>query len=125
VELEFERCKHLAPGCSHLDKEYSFEVGASGEPFLLSSRVTAGPQWASAGLDPTHKQGGDGKLRPASSFFQLFRSGGGKYAFNLAGEDREVQVRAWTQHRLQHIADHAKSFHDTSNATKQANCCMH
>eukprot|EP00775_Hariotina_reticulata_P010883 gene10883-11037_t len=94
LEMEFEQCKHLASGCNHLKKEYSFEVGASGEPFLLSSRIAAAPQWTSAVMDPTHKQGRDGKTRPASSFFQLFRSGGGKYAFNLAGDDKDVQSEA-------------------------------
>lgn len=69
------------------------QVAPGGEPYLLHSKVAAAPAWASAALDPTHKPGRDGKQRPASSFFQLFRQGGGKYAFNLAGDDKEVQVR--------------------------------
>jgi hypothetical protein len=68
-------------------------VAPGGEPYLLHSKVSAAPAWASAELDPTHKKGRDGKQRPASSFFQLFRPRGGKYAFNLTGDDKEVQVR--------------------------------
>jgi hypothetical protein len=69
------------------------QVAPGGEPYLLHSKISAAPAWASAELDPTHKKGRDGKQRPASSFFQLFRPGGGKYAFNLTGDDKEVQVR--------------------------------
>jgi hypothetical protein len=68
------------------------QVAPGGEPYLLHSKVSAAPAWASPEQDPTHKKGRDGKQRPASSFFQLFRPGGGKYAFNLAGDDKEVQV---------------------------------
>jgi hypothetical protein len=69
------------------------QVAPGVEPYLLHSKVSAAPAWASAELDPTHKKGRDGKQRPSSSFFQLFRPGGGKYAFNLTGGDKEVQVR--------------------------------
>lgn len=94
VELEFlPSCKHLAPGCSKLVKDYSFQVTPGGEPYLLSSRVAAAPTWASPALDPTHKTGRDGKPRPASSIFQLLKQSGGKYAFNLTGAGEEVQVR--------------------------------
>ncbi|WIA10139.1 hypothetical protein OEZ85_010346 [Tetradesmus obliquus] len=94
LELEFLPNPHLAASCSRLVKEYTFEVAPGGEPYLLHSKVAAAPAWASAALDPTHKPGRDGKQRPASSFFQLFRQGGGKYAFNLAGDDKEVQAEA-------------------------------
>jgi hypothetical protein len=52
----------------------------------------AAPKWASPAKDPTHKVGRDGKPRPASSIFQLFKQGGGKFAFNLTGNARDVQV---------------------------------
>ncbi|KAF6265329.1 hypothetical protein COO60DRAFT_1039802 [Scenedesmus sp. NREL 46B-D3] len=70
------------------------QVAPGGEPYLLHSKVGTAPAWASAELDPTHKKGRDGKQRPASSFFQLFRPGGGKYAFNLTGDDKEAQAEA-------------------------------
>lgn len=33
-------------------------------------------------------------MRPAASLFQLFKLGGGKFAFNLTGDDKEAQARA-------------------------------
>ncbi|KAF8069510.1 NUDT19 [Scenedesmus sp. PABB004] len=94
LELEFCPNPYLAPGCARVAKDYTFELGAGGEPFLRSSRVAAPPTWASPARDPTHRAGADGKARPAASLFQLLRPGGGKYAFNLAGPEREVQAEA-------------------------------
>lgn len=83
-----------------LTKEYTFELLGGSEPRLLSSRVTKAPAWAAPDMDPTQRSvGGDSgkKLRPAASFFQLFKPGGGKYAFNLTGSEKDAQVR--TPHR--------------------------
>lgn len=98
-ELEFLPNKFLvaadgAPdGRAVLVKSYTFDQG-SGSDRLLHSKVVAAPKWASPSTDPTHKVGRDGKQRPASSIFQLFKAQGGKYAFNLAGSGKEVQVRS-------------------------------
>jgi hypothetical protein len=98
LELEFgETCPQLA-GTRVLRKSYHFTVGvgASGAPALrlLSSKVLAAPQWAPGVRDPTHRKARDGRLRPCASFFQLFRAagGGGKWAFNLTGPEKDVQV---------------------------------
>lgn len=97
-ELEFLPNKYLvaadgAPdGRAVLVKSYTFDQG-SGSDRLLHSKVVAAPKWTSPSTDPTHKVGRDGKQRPASSIFQLFKAQGGKYAFNLPGSGKEVQVR--------------------------------
>lgn len=72
-------------------KSYTFEQGA-GSDRLLQSKVVAAPSWSASDKDPTHKIGRDGKQRAASSIFQLFKQGGGKYAFNLTGSGKDVQV---------------------------------
>jgi hypothetical protein len=95
-ELEFLPNKYLSPtegDAAVLAKSYTFEQ-STGVDRLLHSKVLAAPKWASADLDPTHKVGRDGKQRVASSIFQLFKQGGGKYAFNLAGSSKDVQVGA-------------------------------
>lgn len=98
VELEFLPNEYLVAGSDAaggrplLVKSYTFEQG-TGSDRLLQSKVVAAPAWASTAKDPTHKSGRDGKQRPASSIFQLFKAGGGKYAFNLAGASKDVQVR--------------------------------
>lgn len=103
LELEFsDACPQLAPRARTLRKEYRFTVlgagaAASGGPALrlLSSKVAVAPEWAPGTRDPTHRKARDGRLRPAASVFQLFRAqgGGGKWAFNLTGPEKEVQVR--------------------------------
>lgn len=96
-ELEFLPNPYLvaadgaADGRPVLIKTYTFEQG-SGADRLLHSKVVAAPKWADSSKDPTHKVGKDGKQRPASSIFQLFKQGGGKYAFNLVASGKEVQV---------------------------------
>jgi hypothetical protein len=91
VELEFVPNAYLAGSSSStLVKSFSFDPASDA---MLASKVVAAPSWASPGVDPTHKAGRDGKQRPASSVFQLFKQGGGKYAFNLTGDAKEVQVR--------------------------------
>lgn len=95
-ELEFLPNKYLAPADGDravLAKSYTFEQ-STGVDRLLHSKVVAAAKWVSADLDPTHKMGRDGKQRAASSIFQLFKQGGGKYAFNLAGSSKDVQVGA-------------------------------
>lgn len=92
VELDFLPNMYLKPDATLLTKAYSLEATAGDDVYLLSSRVAVAPTWSSAELDPTHKKGRDGKQRPASSIFQLFKQGGGKYAFNLSGSEKEVQV---------------------------------
>lgn len=99
-ELEFLPNPHLvaadgaADGRVVLVKSYTFQQGA-GADRLLQSKVVAAPKWSSPDKDPTHKTGRDGKQRLASSIFQLFKpgGGGGKYAFNLTGTGKDVQVR--------------------------------
>lgn len=101
-ELEFLPNPYLvaadgaADGRPVLVKSYTFQTGV-GTDRLLHSKVVAAPKWSSSSQDPTHKVGKDGKQRPASSIFQLFKQsgGGGKYAFNLTGSGKDVQVRAW------------------------------
>lgn len=97
-ELEFLPNKYLvavdgaADDRAVLVKSYTFDP-SSGSDRLLQSKVVSAPKWASSSTDPTHKTGRDGKQRPASSIFQLFKQGGGKYAFNLTGSSKDVQVR--------------------------------
>jgi hypothetical protein len=96
-ELEFLPNKYLVAADGAADhrpllvKSYSFEHGSRSDR-LLQSKVMSAPKWASSSTDPTHKVGRDGKQRPASSIFQLFKQGGGKYAFNLTGSSKDVQV---------------------------------
>eukprot|EP00878_Enallax_costatus_P038880 GHUV01044368.1.p1 GENE.GHUV01044368.1~~GHUV01044368.1.p1 ORF type:complete len:515 (+),score=231.98 GHUV01044368.1:220-1764(+) len=94
LELDFLPNTYLKLDNPTLIKEYSFEATPGGEPYLLHSKVTAAPLWSSPELDPTHKKGRDSKQRPASSIFQLFKQGGGKYAFNLSGSEKDVQAKA-------------------------------
>lgn len=120
VELEFLPNDYLAPSCSKLVKEYTFEVSPGGEPYLLHSKVASAPAWVSPEQDPTHKKGKDDKARPASSIFQLFRPGGGKYAFNLVGDDKEVQVRNPAIAHGAHL--HALCLHDAWRADHSVYC---
>jgi hypothetical protein len=103
VELEFQRNPFLvsapagggggggggsADAAVVLAKAYSFEPAGNGGR-MLTSHVVAAPQWGAC--DPTHKAA-RGRQRPAASIFQLFKPGGGKLAFNLSGDARDVQV---------------------------------
>jgi hypothetical protein len=117
VELEFlpgtPYLTTSASGSVVLTKNYTLErlEGASGAaaasegdyPFAMrSSRVLSGPDWAAADKDPTHRsvpgeqqQAKGGKVakgKMACSFFHLFRHHGGKWVFNLTGDDRHAQV---------------------------------
>ena len=122
VELEFlPGNPHLTSSGSSpviLTKTYTLEklegalgaaAAAEGDyPFAMrSSRVLSGPEWAAAAKDPTHRtlpgeqqqaKGGKGaKGKMACSFFHLFRQQGGKWVFNLTGDDRHAQV--WNRMR--------------------------